>query len=100
MTARRPRLCEAKTSRCCLSRSKRCLTACTTTSQILDLRVQTDTGERLGAVSEIIVTGGNDVYVVHKDERRDILIPALPDVVLEVDLNAGVMTVNLPDGLV
>ena len=67
--------------------------------QILDLRVQTETGERLGAVSEIIITGGNDVYVVHKDGRRDILIPALPDVVLDVDLDTGVMTVSLLDGL-
>ena len=68
--------------------------------QILDLLVQTEAGERLGVVSEIIVTGGNDVYVVHEEGRRDILIPALPDVVLDVDLDTGVMTVNLPDGLV
>ena len=68
--------------------------------QILDMRVVTDGGERLGAISEIIVTGGNDVYVVHEEGRRDILIPALPDVVLDVDVEEGVMTVSLPDGLV
>ncbi len=68
--------------------------------QILDMRVVTEDAEQLGAVSEIIVTGGNDVYVVHEEGRRDILIPALPDVVLGVDLDAGVMTVSLPDGLV
>ena len=68
--------------------------------QILDMRVVTDGGENLGSICEIIVTGGNDVYVVHEEGRRDILIPALPDVVLDVDVEAGVMTVNLPDGLV
>ena len=68
--------------------------------QILDLRVVSEDGENLGAVSEIIVTGGNDVYVVHEDGRRDILIPALPDVILDVDLQANRMTVSLPDGLV
>ena len=68
--------------------------------QILDMRVVTDGGEQLGAVKEIIVTGGNDVYVIHEEGRRDILIPALPDVVLDVDVEAGVMTVSLPDGLV
>ena len=67
--------------------------------QIIDLRVVTHDGEQLGVVSEIIVTGSNDVYVAHKEGRRDILIPALPDVVLDVDLHEGVMTVNLPDGL-
>lgn len=68
--------------------------------QILDMRVAVEDGEELGAISEIIVTGSNDVYVVHKEGRRDILIPALPDVVLNVDMEEGVMTVNLPDGLV
>ena len=68
--------------------------------QILGLQVLTVDGENLGSVSEIIVTGSNDVYVVHDAGRRDILIPALPDVILAVDLDAGAMTVSLPDGLV
>ena len=68
--------------------------------QILDMRVVNEGEEPLGVISEIIVTGGNDVYVVHEEGRRDILIPALPDVVLDVDLDAGIMLVNLPDGLV
>ena len=68
--------------------------------QILGMQVLTEDGEKLGAISEIIVTGSNDVYVVHEDDRRDILIPALPDVVLDVDLQASRMTVSLPDGLV
>ena len=68
--------------------------------QILDMRVVTEDGEQLGTVCEIIVTGGNDVYVVHEEGRRDILIPALPDVVLVVDVEAGEMLVSLPDGLI
>ena len=67
--------------------------------QILGMRVLTEEGESLGAVSEIIVTGGNDVYVVHEEGRRDILIPALPDVVLDIDLETASMLVDLPDGL-
>ena len=68
--------------------------------QILGMRVLTDEGEHLGTVEEIIVTGGNDVYVVHEEGRRDILIPALPDVINDVDLEASEMKVSLPDGLV
>ena len=67
--------------------------------QILGVRVLTDDGEQLGSVSEIIVTGSNDVYVVHQEGRRDILIPALPDVVLDVNLGTATMLVDLPDGL-
>ena len=69
--------------------------------QILGMRVSDAVSSApLGVVSEIITTGGNDVYVVHEQGRRDILIPALPDVVLDVDVDAGVMRVDLPDGLV
>ncbi|MFC2015913.1 ribosome maturation factor RimM [Chloroflexota bacterium] len=69
--------------------------------QILDLDVWTATGEHLGAVSQIIVTGANDVYVVQSPDpkRREILIPAIKDVVLEVDLEGGRLVVELPAGL-
>ena len=68
--------------------------------QILGMRVLTDEGEYLGTIEEIIVTGGNDVYVVHEEGRRDILIPALPDVIIDVDLEASEMKVSLPEGLI
>jgi 16S rRNA processing protein RimM len=67
--------------------------------QILGMCVLTNDGEQLGIVNEIIVTGSNDVYVVHQEGRRDILIPALPDVVLDVNLDTATMLVDLPDGL-
>lgn len=70
--------------------------------QILGLAVWTRAGERLGIVEEIIFTGANDVYVVRDSalDRREILIPAIEDVVLEVDLAAGRLVVDLPQGLV
>jgi 16S rRNA processing protein RimM len=67
--------------------------------QILGMCVLTNDGEQLGIVNEIIVTGSNDVYVVHQEGRGDILIPALPDVVLDVNLDTATMLVDLPDGL-
>jgi 16S rRNA processing protein RimM len=70
--------------------------------QILGLVVWTRAGERLGIVEEIIFTGANDVYVVRDSalDLREILIPAIEDVVLEVDLAAGRLVVDLPQGLV
>ncbi len=69
--------------------------------QILGLDVWTASGEYLGKVMEIIYTGANDVYVIHDTNasRREILIPAIADVVLEVDLEAGRLVVELPEGL-
>jgi 16S rRNA processing protein RimM len=66
--------------------------------QILGLTVVTDEGEALGTIAEIIETGANDVYVVRGD-GGEILIPAAPGVVLDVDLEAGRMTVHLLEGL-
>ena len=67
--------------------------------QIIGMRAQTEQGEQLGVITEIIVTGGNDVYVIAKPGSPDLLIPALPDVVLDVDVPNSLMLVSLPDGL-
>ena len=56
-------------------------------------------GAALGKVREVLQTGANDVYVVDRGERRDLLVPALSDVIVEIDLQQGCMTVDLPDGL-
>ena len=53
----------------------------------------------LGKVDSIFPTGSNDVYVV-KDGRKEILIPALESVLKDVDLDSGIMVVDLPEGLV
>jgi 16S rRNA processing protein RimM len=65
---------------------------------LLGLRVVTVDGEALGTLSEIIATGSNDVYVV-REGKREYLIPALEDVVINIDLDAGVMTVSPSEGL-
>lgn len=66
--------------------------------ELLGLKVVTDQGETLGELAEIIPTGSNDVYVV-KSKDREYLIPALEDVILEINLDDGVMTVSPPEGL-
>ena len=66
--------------------------------QILDMEVWTSQGEHLGTVAGILNTSANDVYVVEK-EGKELLIPALAHVVLEIDVRNRRMTVDLPDGL-
>jgi 16S rRNA processing protein RimM len=69
--------------------------------QILGLEVWTTSGEFLGCVSEILYTGANEVYVVNDptQDRRDTLIPAIAEVVQQVDLAAGRLVVQLLEGL-
>ncbi len=66
--------------------------------QLLGLDVYTDAGEYLGVLEHIIYTGANDVYVV-QGPRGEVLIPALVDVILDVDLTAERMTVHPLPGL-
>jgi len=68
--------------------------------ELFDLEVRDEQGNLLGTLTEIIETGANDVYVVRDASGREILIPAIPSVVLDVDLEAKMMKVHLLPGLV
>jgi len=66
--------------------------------QILGLEVWTTEGELLGPIDHILSTGSNDVYVV-PSKHGELLIPAIEDVVLSVDLEKGRIIIELIEGL-
>jgi 16S rRNA processing protein RimM len=66
--------------------------------QIVGLEVWTSDGNSLGKVTDIISTGSNDVYVVQTAEG-EVLIPATTDVVSQVDIDSGKITINVIPGL-
>jgi 16S rRNA processing protein RimM len=65
---------------------------------VLGLRVVEEGGEVLGEVREILETGANDVYVV-QTERGELLLPAIKDVVQQIDLDEKTMVVRLLEGM-
>ena len=65
---------------------------------IVGLRVETAERELLGKVESIFSTGANDVYVV-RGERGELLLPAVEDVIKQVDINGGRVVVELLPGL-
>ena len=67
--------------------------------QLVGLQVATDQGENLGQVQEVLVTGSNDVYVVKSELGSELLLPAISQVVKEIDLASGRISVHLLDGL-
>jgi len=67
--------------------------------EIVGLHVKTEEGILLGAITEVLPTGANDVYEVKPAEGDPFLIPAIAEVVRSVDLLTGVMVVRIPDGL-
>ena len=64
---------------------------------ILGLNVESAQGEPLGQVENILHTGSNDVYVTHRPDGRELLIPALKVVVKLIDVPGGRMVVDLPE---
>lgn len=67
-------------------------------ADLIGLTVYGQDGACLGRLVEILQTGANDVYRV-QGEQREVLVPALSSVVRRVDLAAGQMWVELPEGL-
>jgi 16S rRNA processing protein RimM len=65
---------------------------------IIGLRVEGMDGEALGKVADVLSTGANDVFVV-RGPRGEILLPAVEDVVRQVDIANGRMVVELLPGL-
>ena len=56
-------------------------------------------GKELGILEDVIVTGSNDVYAVRTKEGKEQMLPALGHVVIEVNLEQGIMKVAVPEGL-
>lgn len=68
--------------------------------ELIDLEVMDDEGNKLGVLVEIIETGANDVYIIRNETGKEILLPAIPPVILNVDMEARLMKVHLLDGLI
>jgi 16S rRNA processing protein RimM len=62
--------------------------------EIVGLRVADTGGAELGVVEQVLHTGANDVWVVSRPDGGQLLVPALKAVVLNVDREAGVLTVR------
>jgi 16S rRNA processing protein RimM len=66
---------------------------------IIGLHVSTLNGREVGTITDILVTGGNDVYVIKPASGREVLIPAIKDVVKQVDLLRRSMYIDPMPGL-
>lgn len=68
--------------------------------QIEGLEVWTTEGKFLGTITEVLFTGSNEVYIAQDDTGREVLIPAIADVVQEVDVEGGRLILQLMEGLI
>ena len=69
-------------------------------ADLLESEVYSDEGEKLGILDDIYNTGSNDIYVVKNELGKSILLPGIPDVIKEVDVENKKIIVHLLKGLV
>ncbi len=67
-------------------------------ADLIDMRVQTDTGMD-GVLKDVLKTGANDVYVIELDDGRELLLPAIADCILDVDVKGRLMKTHVLPGL-
>ena len=66
---------------------------------LVGLAVVNTDGDPVGTLAEVLTTGANDVYLVKRPGAKDALIPATPDVITAIDLEARQMTIDPLPGL-
>lgn len=69
-------------------------------ADLIGLKVVTDKGEDFGILRDVMQTGANDVYVVDTYDKKEVLLPYIEECILDIDLDKGVITAHIMDGLV
>lgn len=69
-------------------------------ADMIGLLVVTEDGENFGILKDVMETGANDVYVIDSERYGEVLVPAIKECILEVDIKAGRMKIHLMDGLI
>ena len=69
-------------------------------ADMIGMKVMTEDGTEFGTLSDVMETGANDVYVIDSKEHGEVLMPAIKECVLNVDMESGIITVHLMSGLI
>lgn len=69
-------------------------------ADLIGMTCYSDTGELLGELTEVLETGANDVYVINGETYKDLMVPAIKDCILNVDVVNSKMKIHLLEGLI
>ena len=64
------------------------------------MQVELEDGTLFGVLNDVMHTGANDVYCIQTEEHGEVLIPAIKDCILDVDVETRKMKIHLMDGLI
>ena len=68
-------------------------------ADLLDMKAVSDDGNYEGIIEDILETGANDVYVIKLSDGRSVLLPAIKECIISVDIPNGLMTFHMMEGL-
>lgn len=68
-------------------------------ADLIGLDVLDENGEFIGRVSDVFSTGANDVYAVKREGKKDLLLPVIDDVILQVDIGNKRIIAHIMEGL-
>lgn len=66
---------------------------------IIGLQVYTEDEVFIGEITDVLQTGANDVYIIQNEAKKEVLIPAIKEVIIDIDLNKGTMLIRPLEGL-
>lgn len=69
-------------------------------ADMIGLQVYTEDGEAFGVLKDVMETGANDVYIIDSLKHGEVLVPAIKQCILDVDIEGQKMTIHLMEGLV
>lgn len=69
-------------------------------ADMIGLQVYTEDGEAFGVLKDVLETGANDVYIIDSLKHGEVLVPAIKQCILDVDIEGQKMTIHLMEGLV
>ena len=67
---------------------------------LIGLKVIDENEDEIGRITDVIQTGANDVYEIELTDQRTLLLPAIKECVLKVDLDGGNMKIHILEGLI
>ncbi len=68
-------------------------------ADLIDMEVDLEDGTHFGTLKDVMQTGANDVYVIETTDGKEVLLPAIKQCILSVDVEKGRMTVYVMPGL-
>lgn len=69
-------------------------------ADLIEMQVFTEDGGEFGTLIDVLETGANEVYVIQSKEHGEVLVPAIKQCILNIDVEARKMTIHLLDGLI